>query len=117
MTGPQVKYMYIHRMPKISASEHIILALRTRTTRTLTASPKAEFLDEIQTKVLKVFLLTIHNHLYSFALKFLFPQTHAMSSTVSTLQFLYTVKEKGGKPDRKPYPFVWFKKSIQKPQV
>jgi hypothetical protein len=24
--------------------------------------------------------------------------------TVSTVQILYTVKEKGGKPDRKPYP-------------
>jgi hypothetical protein len=25
-------------------------------------------------------------------------------STVSIVQVLYTVKEKGGKPDRKPYP-------------
>jgi len=25
--------------------------------------------------------------------------------TVSTVQLLCTVKEKGGKPDRKPYPF------------
>jgi hypothetical protein len=24
--------------------------------------------------------------------------------TVSTVQLLYTVKEKGGKPDRKPHP-------------
>jgi hypothetical protein len=64
-------------MTKNSASEHFILVLRTRTTRTLTASPKAEFLYEIQTKVLKVFLLAIHNHLYSFA--FLFLQTHATS--------------------------------------
>ncbi len=38
--------------------------------------------------------------------------------TVSTVQLLYTVKEKGGKPDRKQYPLtLWFKKSIQKPQV
>jgi hypothetical protein len=36
--------------------------------------------------------------------------------TVSTVQ--YSEKEKGGKPDRKPYPpSLWFKKSIQKPQV
>ncbi len=31
-----------------------------------------------------------------------FFQTHATSS-VSTVQLLYAVKEKGGKPDRKPY--------------
>jgi hypothetical protein len=30
------------------------------------------FLDEIQTKVLRVFLFAIHSHLYSFALRFLF---------------------------------------------
>jgi hypothetical protein len=29
--------------------------------------PEAEFLDEIQTKVLKGFLLAIQSHLYSFA--------------------------------------------------
>ncbi len=28
-----------------------------------------------------------------------------------------SVKEKGGKPDRKPHPFPMFKKSIRKPQV
>jgi hypothetical protein len=27
--------------------------------------------------------------------------------TVSTVQLLYTVKEKGGKPDRKPYPIPY----------
>ncbi len=27
--------------------------------------------------------------------------------TVSTVQLLYTVKEKGGKPDRKPYPLLY----------
>ncbi len=43
-------------------------------------SPEAEFLDEIQTKVLRVFLLAIHSHLYSFALRFIFLQTHATSS-------------------------------------
>jgi hypothetical protein len=35
------------------------------------ARSEAEFLDEIQTKV--------HRHLYSFALRFLFLQTHATS--------------------------------------
>jgi hypothetical protein len=38
-----------------------------------------EFLDEIQTKVLRFFLLAIHNHLYSFALRFIFHQTYATS--------------------------------------
>jgi hypothetical protein len=56
--------------------------------------PEAEFLDEIQTKVLRVFLLAIHSHLYSFALRFLFLQTHA------------TIPSS-----------LWFKKSIQKSQV
>ncbi len=42
-------------------------------------SAEAEFLDEIQAKVLGVFLLVIHGHLYSFALRFLFLQTHATS--------------------------------------
>jgi hypothetical protein len=27
--------------------------------------------------------------------------------TVSTVQLLYTIKEKGGKPDRKPYPIPY----------
>jgi hypothetical protein len=58
-----------------------------------TAKPEAEFLDEIQTKVLRVFLLDIHIHLYSFALKFLFLQTQPLR---------VSVKEKEGKPDRNP---------------
>ncbi len=37
---------------------------------------EAEFLDKIQTKV---FLLAIHSHLYRFALRYLFLQTHATS--------------------------------------
>jgi hypothetical protein len=40
---------------------------------------EAEFLDEIQTKVFSVFLLAIHSHLYSFALRFLVLQTHTTS--------------------------------------
>ncbi len=40
---------------------------------------ETEFLDEIQTKILRVFLLAIHSHLYSFALRFQFLQTHASS--------------------------------------
>jgi hypothetical protein len=41
--------------------------------------PEAEYLEEIQTKVLRVFLLVIHSHLYSFALRFLFLQSYATS--------------------------------------
>ncbi len=39
--------------------------------------------------------------------------------TVSTVQLLCTVKEKGGKSEKNPYSLssLWFKKSIQKPQV
>jgi hypothetical protein len=70
-------------------------------------STEAEFLDEIQTKV---FLLAIHSHFYSFALIFLFLQTHATSYSFYSSVF-YTVKEKGGKPVRKvenhiPFPMV-----------
>jgi hypothetical protein len=67
---------------------------------------EAEFLDEIQTKILRVFLLAIHSHLYSFALRFLFLQTHATSYSFYN-SVTYTVKEKGGKPDIKPYPLPY----------
>jgi hypothetical protein len=49
--------------------------------------PEAEFLDKIQTKILRFFLLAIHSHLYSFALGFLFLQSHATSYIF--LQFSY----------------------------
>jgi hypothetical protein len=54
--------------------------------------PEAEFLDEIQAKVLRGFLLVIHSHLYGFALTFPFTllQNHATS-------FSY-YKGEGGKP-------------------
>ncbi len=64
---------------------------------------EAKFLDESQTKDLRVFLLAIQSHLYSFALRFLFLQTHVTSYSFCSA-LLYTVKEKGGKPDRKPHP-------------
>jgi hypothetical protein len=43
--------------------------------------PGAEFLDEIQTKVSRVssFLFRVTSTVYSFALRFLFLQTHATS--------------------------------------
>jgi hypothetical protein len=61
---------------------------------------------KIQTKVLRVFLLVIQSHLYSFALRFIFLQTHATSYSFFSV-LLYTVKEKGGKPDRKPNPLPY----------
>jgi len=59
------------------------------------SAPEAEFLDEIQTIVLRVFLLVIHSHLFSFALSFLFLQTLATSYSFC--------KGERRKPDRKPY--------------
>jgi hypothetical protein len=54
---------------------------------------EAEFLDGMQTKVLQVLLLAIHSHPYSFALKFIFFQTHAtlyefFLNSCNLLQFL-----------------------------
>ncbi len=51
----------------------------------------AEFLDKIQTKDLRIFLIAIHSHLNSFALRFLFFQTHATSNSFYSV-LLYTVK-------------------------
>jgi hypothetical protein len=86
--------------------------------------PEAEFFDEIQTKVFKVFLFAIHSHLYSFAMRFIFftllqPLTYFFNSrNLLHIKLLFIVKKKGGKPDRNPIPSsLWFKKSIQKPQV
>ena len=68
---------------------------------------EAEFLDEIQTRVLRVFSLCyIHSYLYNFSICI-------SSNSRNLLQFLqcsyllYTVKEKGGKPDRKPYALFY----------
>jgi hypothetical protein len=46
---------------------------------------EAEFLDDIQTKVFRVFLLAIHSHLYSFALRFSFLQTYTTSYSSVTV--------------------------------
>jgi hypothetical protein len=63
---------------------------------------EAESLEEIPTKVITVFLLAIQIILYSFALRFFIS-----SNSRNLLQFLQCVavhvKEKGGKPDRKPH--------------
>jgi hypothetical protein len=54
--------------------------------------PEAEFLVAIQTKVLRVFLLVIHNRLLP-------GDFHILKLTQP---LTVSVKEKGGKPDRKP---------------
>ncbi len=43
------------------------ITLRAAGSQSNLISPEAEFLDEIQTKDLRVFLLAIHSHLNSFA--------------------------------------------------
>jgi hypothetical protein len=59
-------------------------------------------LDEIQTNVLRVFHLAIQSPL-QFCLKI-----YISSNSRNLLQFLeYTVKEKGGKPDRKSCPLPY----------
>ncbi len=67
--------------------------------------PEAEILDEIETKILRVFLLAIHSHLFSFALRFLFLQTQA--STYSLYSSFTVYCKKRGKSDRKPYTFPY----------
>jgi hypothetical protein len=62
--------------------------------------------SEFQIIVLTAFLLAIQSHLYSFALRFLFLQTHATSCNFLSA-LLFTVKEEGGKPDRKTHPFPY----------
>jgi hypothetical protein len=73
--------------------------------------PEAEFLDKIQTKVLGAFLLAIlvPCRLYSFALRFIFLFFFKITQplTVSNVQLLYTVNEKGGKPDRNHTPLPY----------
>ncbi len=67
-------------------------SLRAASSQGNIISPEAEFLDETQTKDLRVFLLAIHSHLYSFALRFLFLQTHSTSynfySSVTSVQYI-----------------------------
>ncbi len=60
---------------------------------------EAEFLDKIQTKIWGVLLLVFHSHLYSFSLGTCFFKL-TQPRTVS-------VKEKGGKPERKLYPLPY----------
>ncbi len=67
---------------------------------------EAEFLDEIETKSLESFS-PCYSQSPQLCLEIIFLQTHATSDSFSTVQLLYTIKEKGGKPDRKPYPLPY----------
>ncbi len=73
------------------------------TVRTHTGT-EAEFLGEIRTKVLRVFLLAIHRSCLEISIS----TAHATSYSF----WVSYCKEKGGIP-----PTLWFKKYIQKPQV
>ncbi len=53
---------------------------------------EAEFLDKIQTKVLRVFLLATKSHLYSFSFRFLVFQTHAISYSFFRTSSLRSLK-------------------------
>ncbi len=81
------------------------------------ACPEAEFLEEIQTKVLRVFLLAIHSHFYSFALRFLFLQIHATSYSFYSLVTVHCEGERRKTWEKTLPPSLSLKKSIQKPQV
>jgi hypothetical protein len=64
-------------------------------------------LDEIQTNVLRDFLLAIHSHLYSFALRFIVLQTHATSYLFSSVT-IHCRRRKGEnlKENHTPIPMV-----------
>ncbi len=68
-------------------------------------TPEAAFFDEIQTKVLRVFLLVIHSHLYSFAWDFYFfklMQPHTIFYSSVTVHFKGE-RRKSWKPYSLPY--------------
>jgi hypothetical protein len=73
---------------------------------------EAEFLDKIQAKVLRVFLLSISPlqlclqvSISSNSRNLLCISSNSCNLlTISTVKLLYTVKEKEGKTYRKPYP-------------
>ncbi len=80
--------------------------------------PEAEFLDEIKTKVIRVYLQAIHSHLYLQ----LCLEISISSNSRNLLQFLEfsyctLVRRKVENLIKNHTPFLWSKKSIQNPQV
>jgi hypothetical protein len=64
--------------------------------------PETEFWEKIHTKVFRVSSL-LFSHLYSFALRFIFLQTHATSYSFYSSVHVHCKGERR-KPERKPYP-------------
>ncbi len=78
---------------------------------------RGQILGQIQTKVLRVFLVAIHSHLDSFALRFLFLQTPATSYRFFSSVTVHCKGERKKTWQKIIPPSLWFKKSLQKPQV
>jgi hypothetical protein len=74
----------------------------------VTLVSEAKFLDEIQTKTLEFFslLFTVTTTALTRDLYFL-KITQPLTVSTVQLQLLYTVKEKLGNPDRKPYYLLY----------
>ncbi len=66
---------------------------------------EAEFLDEIQTKVSTEFSSLLFTVTLQLCLKISI-SLNSRNLLLFLLQLLYTVKHKGGKPDRKSYPLL-----------
>ncbi len=76
-----------------------LLHCKIRVHTQCTERTEDKFVDEIQTKVLRVFLLVIYSHLYSFVWDLYFFKL--------TQPLTVSVKKKGGKPYRKPSPLPY----------
>jgi hypothetical protein len=107
---------YIHVVHKIRYRVQSFSVCRKNFDLAVDLHTETQFLDKIHTKVLRVFLLAIHSHLYYFTPVSISSNSRnllCISSNppnllhISTLQLLYTAKEKGGKHDRKPYPIPY----------
>ncbi len=78
--------------------------------------PEAAFLDEIQTKVFRAFLIDIHSHLYSFAFEISISSNSC--NLTQFLQFSYSTLSRRKEENLKTIvPSIWSKKFIQKSQV
>ncbi len=84
------------KMTQTQIFEHFLKYVRRPKTDSFSGDnfPEAEFVEEIQTKVLRVFLLAIYSQLNSFALTVLFLHTHATSYSVVEFSY-FTVHCKG----------------------
>jgi hypothetical protein len=58
--------------------------------------------------------ISVSSNSHNFLCMFLFKLKQPLAYFCSSFTVLYTVKKKEGKPDRKPYPSLWCKKSKQR---